>query len=59
MAEFSCAAAGATPCGWRTRASTEEELLAEVERHLREEHHVAHVTETLKKYVAAVARQQS
>lgn len=59
MAEFSCAAAGATSCGWSTTASSEEELVAKVEEHLRKKHDVAHVTETLKKYAVAVARQQS
>lgn len=59
MAEFSCAAAGATPCGWRTTAPSEEELVAQVEQHLREEHGVEQVTETLRKYAVAVARQQS
>lgn len=54
MAEFSCAAAGADSCGWKTSATDEDELVAEVAEHLRTKHGVQHVTPTLAKYALAV-----
>ncbi len=54
MPEFSCAAAGADSCGWKTTGSSEDELLAEVSEHLRTKHGVEHVTTTLAKYALAV-----
>lgn len=56
MAEFSCAAAGADSCGWKVKASSEEEMLAKIEAHLKKRHNVEHVTSTLKKYAQSVAR---
>lgn len=56
MPEFSCAAAGADSCGWKASATSEDELVAEVARHLKERHDVQHVSNTLAKYAAAVAR---
>lgn len=56
MPEFSCAAAGADSCGWKTSADSEDRLLEEVAEHLQHKHKVAHVSNTLKKYAAAVAR---
>lgn len=58
MPEFSCAAAGATPCGWSTRAGSEDELVHKVKQHLEQKHDVAHVTGTLAKYARAVARNE-
>lgn len=54
MPEFSCAAAGADSCGWKTTETSEDELLAEVSEHLRTKHDVKHVTTTLAKYALAV-----
>lgn len=56
MAEFRCADAGATSCGWSASSEDEDELVEEVERHLRDEHRVEHVTRTLRKYARAVTR---
>lgn len=56
MPEFSCAAAGADSCGWKASAADEDELVAEVAEHLRDVHNVQHVSATLAKYAAAVAR---
>lgn len=53
--EFSCKDAGAS-CGWHTRAHSEEELLAKVERHLKDVHRVKKVTNTLKRFALSVAR---
>lgn len=54
MAEFSCAAAGADSCGWKTTGTTEDEILTAVADHLRTKHGVRHVTTTLAKYALAV-----
>lgn len=59
MPEFSCAAAGATSCGWKTSASNEDELVAKVKDHLEKKHDVDHVTGTLAKYARAVARNEA
>lgn len=56
MPEFSCAAAGADSCGWKASATDEDELVQQVAAHLRDKHDVQHVTTTLAKYAAAVAR---
>lgn len=56
MAEFSCAAAGADSCRWRTSEGDEDALVAEVAEHLRTEHDVQVVSTTLAKYALAVAR---
>jgi predicted small metal-binding protein len=56
MAEFSCAAAGADSCGWRTSGGDEDALVAEVAEHLRSEHDVQVVSATLARYALAVAR---
>lgn len=55
MSGFSCEAAGATSCGWKAKAGTDEEVVAQVAEHLREVHGVQHVTPTLAKYALAVA----
>lgn len=54
MAEFSCAAAGADSCGWKTTGGTEDEILTEVADHLRTKHDVQHVSTTLARYALAV-----
>lgn len=56
MAEFSCAAAGADSCGWKTSADSEEELVGKVADHLQKRHGVKVVSATLAKYAAAIAR---
>lgn len=56
MAEFSCAAAGADSCRWKTAGDDEEALVAEVAEHLRSKHDVKVVSGTLAKYARAVAR---
>jgi predicted small metal-binding protein len=55
MSGFSCAAAGATSCGWAPDAGTDDEVVAQVAEHLREVLDVQHVTATLAKYALAVA----
>lgn len=56
MAEFSCAAAGADACGWKSKGTTEKEIVAEVAQHLQDVHDVKVVSNTLAKYAVAVAR---
>ena len=56
MYEFSCRAAGAEGCGWKARATSEEELLAKVSDHARTVHHVSSLTSTLSSYARTVAR---
>ncbi|MDQ4131691.1 MAG: DUF1059 domain-containing protein [Actinomycetota bacterium] len=54
--EFSCKAAGAEGCGWSTRATTEEELVAKVAEHARRVHRVKTVSKTIEAYAVEVAR---
>lgn len=56
MYEFSCRAAGAQGCRWKTRAPSEEELLARVTEHARTAHGVTTFTATLANYARTVAR---
>lgn len=56
MYEFSCRAAGAQGCRWRTRTTSEEELLARVTEHARTVHGVSTVSGTLTNYARMVAR---
>lgn len=51
--EFRCEDAGAQ-CDAEFRAMTEDELLAEVKRHLEEVHEIETVTETLGTYVRSL-----
>jgi predicted small metal-binding protein len=55
--EFSCKAAGAEGCGWKTRASTEDELVAKVAQHAQKVHKVKNVTGTIADYARSTARQ--
>ena len=57
MYEFSCRAAGAQGCRWKTRAPSEEELLAKVTEHARTAHGVATTSGTLANYTRMVTRQ--
>ncbi len=57
MYEFSCRAAGAEGCRWKTRAPSEEELLARVTEHARTAHKVSAVNGTLANYARMVSRQ--
>ncbi len=54
--EFSCKAAGAEGCGWSTRATSEEELVAKVAEHARRVHRVKTVSHTIAAYAVDVAR---
>jgi predicted small metal-binding protein len=54
--EFSCKAAGAEVCRWSTRATSEEELVAEVAEHARRVHRVKTVSDTIAAYALDVAR---
>ena len=55
--EFSCRTAGAEGCGWKTRAATEDELVAKVAQHAQKVHKVKNVTGTIAAYARASARQ--
>ena len=55
--EFSCRSAGAEGCGWKTRAATEDELVATVAQHAQKVHKVKNVTGTIAAYARASARQ--
>ncbi len=55
--EFSCRAAGAEGCGWKTRAASEDELVAKVAEHARKVHKVKNVSDTIANYARASARQ--
>jgi len=55
--EFSCKAAGAEGCGWKTRAASEDELVAKVAQHAQKVHKVKNVTATIANYARASARQ--
>ena len=54
--EFSCKAAGAQGCGWSTRATSEEALVAKVADHARRVHRVKTVSDTIAAYALDVAR---
>ncbi len=55
--EFSCRSAGAEGCGWKTRAATEDELVAKVAQHAQKVHKVKNVTGTIAAYARSAARQ--
>lgn len=55
--EFSCRTAGAEGCGWKTRAASEDELVAKVAEHVRKTHKVKNVSDTIANYARASARQ--
>ncbi len=55
--EFSCRAAGAQGCRWKTRTTSEEELLARVTEHARTAHGISAINNTLTSYARMVARQ--
>ena len=55
--EFDCRTAGAEGCGWRTRAGSEEELIAKVAKHVQTKHKVKNVSSTIANYARASARQ--
>ena len=56
MYEFSCRAAGAQGCRWKTRTTSEEELLARVTEHARTVHGVSAFNGTLANYARSVSR---
>lgn len=53
--EFSCKAAGAEGCGWSTRATSQEELVANVADHARRKHGVKNFTDTIARYATQVS----
>jgi len=56
MFEHSCRKAGAEGCGWKTSASSEEELKAKVVDHARRKHGVKNMTDTIYSYLRENAR---
>ncbi len=54
--EHSCKKAGASGCGFTTRADTEEELMRKVADHARKKHGVPNVTGTIAAYLADTAK---
>ncbi len=56
MYEFSCKAAGAEGCGFKARATSEDELVAKVADHARSVHRVGALSDTLTRYAVMVAR---
>lgn len=56
MPDFSCAAAGADSCGWKASDESEDDLVQQVAKHLKEKHDVQEVPNALAKYARAVAR---
>jgi predicted small metal-binding protein len=55
--EFSCRAAGAEGSGWVTRATSEDELVAQVAEHARRVHGVRQFSGTVAAYAVEIARQ--
>ena len=55
--EFSCKEAGAEGCNFKTRAATEDELVAKVAEHAQKRHKVKNVTATIANYARSAARQ--
>ncbi len=55
--EFDCRTAGAVGCGWKARASSQEELLAKVAEHAQKKHKVGTVSDTIVNYARATIRQ--
>ena len=55
--EFSCRDAGAAGCNWKTRAASEDELVAKIAQHVQKRHKVKNVTGTIANYARAAARQ--
>ncbi|MCA1841770.1 MAG: DUF1059 domain-containing protein [Actinobacteria bacterium] len=55
--EFSCKDAGAEGCNWKTRAATEDELVAKIAEHAQKRHKVKNVTATIANYARSAARQ--
>jgi len=54
--EHSCAKAGAEGCGYKVRASSEEELKAKVTEHARKKHNVTNMTDTIYNYLRDQSR---
>lgn len=55
MFEHSCKTAGAQGCGYKVRASSEEELKAKVVEHARKKHGVKNMTDTIYSYLRNTA----
>lgn len=57
MYEHSCAKAGAEGCGWSTTATSEDELRAKLNAHVKAKHRVpAGMTDTIYNYLRKVAQ---
>jgi predicted small metal-binding protein len=56
--EVRCADAGASSCGGRVTAASEEELRAKLAQHLKERHGVDEPNETIMDHLVAVSRQR-
>lgn len=56
MYDFNCKQAGAEGCGFRTTASNESDLRAQITAHAREKHGVAGLTDTIFNYMAKTAQ---
>ncbi len=54
--EHSCRIAGAEGCGYKIRASSEEELKAKVTEHARRVHGVKNMSDTIYNYLREKAR---
>lgn len=55
MFEHSCKTAGAQGCGYKVRASSEEELKTKVVEHARRKHGVKNMTDTIYSYLRNTA----
>jgi len=53
--EYSCRAAGAEGCRWKTRTTSEDELIVQVTEHVRAVHGVKSMGDTLARYAIEVA----
>jgi predicted small metal-binding protein len=56
--EVRCADAGATPCGGRITAASDEELRAKLAQHLKERHGVDEPNETIMDHLVAASGQR-
>lgn len=54
--EFSCREAGHLACGWKTKAATEDELVAKIARHAKDKHGVAEPSETIVEYLKSTVK---
>lgn len=55
--QFSCRDAGHDLCGWKVKASTEEELVRQLADHVKRVHHLKTVPDTIVNYAKTKVRQ--